>query len=100
MAFRLQALFDLGEVVNLAVQDDGRPVVLIEHWLAAGLQVDDRQPPVAQGDRGLQPDAALVRPPVMEPGDHGRQPLLLLLGARLGVDETGYAAHTRLIGQP
>jgi hypothetical protein len=52
-------------VVDLAVEDDDHRAVFVEQRLLAGGDVDDRQPPVAEADAGLDVQAALVRAAVV-----------------------------------
>src|SRR5205823_1802056 len=55
-------------VIQLAVQHDPHPPVLVRHGLGAQLQVDDAQPAVAEG-RGSaleKPETAPVGSPVRE----------------------------------
>ena len=71
----------LAEVVDLAVEDDPDRAVFVGHRLMPAGQVDDRQPPMAQGHarRGFPArlraeaggvDALVVRPAMREHVDH------------------------------
>ena len=64
MAQCRQLLAQRLEVVDLSVEDDRQATVLIEHWLvAAGREVDHRQPPMGQRDPPIHglPQSSIVR---------------------------------------
>ena len=49
------------EIVNLAVEDDGRAAIGRMHRLGRAFQIDDRQAPMAQANPGIGPDPRSVR---------------------------------------
>ena len=57
----LQLGAHLAEIVDFAIVGDGEPAVGRDHRLGAALEVDDRQPAVAEADAGRGPDPAAVR---------------------------------------
>jgi hypothetical protein len=57
-------------VVDLAVLDDQHRAVLVAHRLVAVGEIDDRQAPVAEGDRAVGLRPALVGPAVLERVEH------------------------------
>src|ERR1700694_5423203 len=64
MAAGAQALSELRKVVDLAVEHDpGRLVLVVNRLVAAG-HVDDAEPPHAEADATLQPDALVIRTPM------------------------------------
>ncbi|MCY1505642.1 hypothetical protein D9M68_398620 [compost metagenome] len=66
VAETLQLGAQLAEVVDLAAVGDGggfaRTAVHRRHRLAPALQVDDRQAPMAQANRSVDPQSASIRP--------------------------------------
>ena len=61
VARRLQLGAQLHEVVNFAVEHHRQTLILVEHGLAAALDVDDGEPPVAQGNAVAEIAARAVR---------------------------------------
>ena len=62
------------EVVDLAVERDDVCPVLAHHGLVPGRrEVEDREPPRAETDALVQPDATVVRPAILQTG-RGRLP--------------------------
>ena len=60
MAVRVELRSHLGEVVDLAVEDDPDRAVLVAERLIAGRQIDDAEPPVAEADAGADVEAVRV----------------------------------------
>src|ERR1700730_13193813 len=52
------------KVVDLAVEDDPRCLVLVVNRLVDTSHVDDAEPPDAQADAPLEPDPLVVRAPM------------------------------------
>ena len=82
------------EVVNFAVEHDDEAAVLVEHRLAAALQVDDGQAAVAERDAVVDKIALAVRAAVGDEVGH-----LLHNGARLArlvvlFSKAGNATHS------
>src|SRR4051812_6927297 len=65
-----EALAELAEVVDLAIEDDDDAAVLVVDRLIAGVEVDDAQALDAKSDLVFQMDAARVRPTVLESRAH------------------------------
>jgi hypothetical protein len=63
----------LGEVVDLAVEDRLDLAVLVEHRLGAAADVDDAQPPHAQGHAGLDVQTVIIGPAMLDGVGHGAQ---------------------------
>ena len=63
---RLQLGADVGEVVDLAVEDDLDRPVLVAERLIAGREVDDAQPAVAEADPRVDEIAGGVRAAMRE----------------------------------
>src|SRR5512135_1428406 len=59
-------------VVDLAVEHDDHAAVLVEQRLLASGKIDDRQPPMAEAEPGLDVQPALVRSAVMLGFVHAR----------------------------
>ena len=59
-----------GEVVDLAVEDDGDVADAVAHRLAAAVEVDERQAGVAERDRAVAEDADVVGAAVGEACGH------------------------------
>src|SRR5690606_24404250 len=98
IAGRLQLGAQLPEVVDLAVVADGEAPRGRGHRLGAGgRQIDDREPPMTEGqsDALLDPDPAVVRSPVRERvGHRPRAGAERRRGSRAPeISETAYAAH-------
>src|SRR5437762_3196671 len=55
-----QFLAQLAIVVDLAVEDDPRGVILIVDWLLAALQIDDREAAHAQAHWTIEIESALI----------------------------------------
>ena len=83
VARRLQLGAQLHEVVNFAVEHHRQALILVEHGLAAALDVDDGEPPVAQGNAVAEIAARAVRPAVGDGVHHGFQ-YLFPVGAPAG----------------
>ena len=66
----LQLAAQLAEVIKLAVVGDPDAAVFVAHGLGAGLQVDDRQAPMTEGDGMLAMQAFPVRPAMAKPRHH------------------------------
>ena len=66
---RFELALDALVVVELAVDDDVQPLVLVGDRLVAGRQVDDAQPGMPQADASMggDPLPLPVRPAVVEP---------------------------------
>src|ERR1019366_3476850 len=90
---------ELGEVVDLTVDDDPDGLVFIEERLGAfGRQVDDRETPVTQHRAGAAPEASGVGPAVLERVVHSPDGHLVVGGVMRGVrdslrDDARDAAH-------
>ena len=80
------------EVVQLAILrgDDG--AILIGQGLPAAGYVDDAEARGADGEPVAGDDVQIVRPAMMESAEHGRH-----RGALAVAEESGYAAHERLL---
>src|SRR3954470_10910948 len=68
-------------VVYLAVEDDGDVARLVADGLASARDIDDAQAPHAEGDRGGDEVAVLVRSAMHDPFAHGTRRRLATLGA-------------------
>ncbi len=66
---------EVGVVVDLAVVADPHRPVLVAQRLLAGGQVDDAQPPVAEGCPVVEVEPLFVRPPVREDRRHPPSPV-------------------------
>jgi hypothetical protein len=90
-----QFLPELGEVVDLAVEDDAELAVHVLHGLAAAGKVDDGQAAVSQADGPFLPDAAAVGAAVSDDVGHGPDmgPGVLVQGLAVKTADTGYSAH-------
>ena len=71
IAQRFEFAAQLAVIVDAAVEDQGQAERRIAHRLRPALaQIDDLQPPVAEGDPALCNDAFAIRPPWRLPGRH------------------------------
>src|SRR5438874_2419369 len=82
MAGREQQFAELGEIVDLAIEDDPDGGVLIGHRLVAGgAEVDDAQPAVPERNRlsgsGEYPDSRVVRPAMSNGFRHSTDQVLI-----------------------
>src|SRR3989442_9732256 len=80
-------------VVNLAVVDDPARFVLVGHGLLPAGDVDDGEPPVAEADRPLRPEALAVRPSMTEHVTHALEQRLVHGFARAQVDDADDSTH-------
>ena len=80
-------------VVDLAVVDDADAAVLVVERLLPGGKIDDRQPPVAQPDAGLDVQADLVRAAMMLRLVHANQRRAIDVAASAGVEDARDPAH-------
>ena len=71
-----QSAAEVAEVIDFAVENDPHGAVFVRQWLFAAGEVDDRQPPMAQGHAGLHLTGAVevhafaVRPTMTQHVDH------------------------------
>src|ERR1700687_3833605 len=72
-----QPFAQLAVVVNLAVENNPGSAVLIMDWLLSALQIDNREPPHAQGHRALEIETVVVGPPVPDSAAHPARQLLI-----------------------
>ncbi len=91
----LQLLGELGEVVYLAVEDDGHRPRLVVDRLVSGREVDDAQPPVSEPHPGSTVEAVGIRAAVPDHAGHPAQKARIHRIARIGANQTGDAAHVR-----
>src|SRR5581483_11948157 len=90
LAFRLELVAQLPEVVDLAVEHDDVAAVGRMHRLVAGLrEVDDGEPAEPQARLAFAPRRVLVRTPVLQAGDGVVEPHV----AAAGEDRADDAAH-------
>ncbi len=86
---------DLREVINFAIEGDGKFARRAAHGLAAAGQINDGEPPVPQAYGAVQPEAGTVGAPVGQSVGHGPHPWpgFLRQGAAVRLAEARYAAH-------
>src|SRR5207249_3344996 len=82
-------------VVDLAIQDDPHALILVGHGLGAPLEVHDREAPVAEADRPLDPQSLAVRPAMAQDVPHPLEPRLVDGLERIQADDADDPAHTR-----
>ena len=87
----------LHEVVDLAVEHDDDAAVLVEHGLAAALQVDDGQPPMPQSYLLVHIKALAVRPAVGNQVCHLLDGLFCLFGVMLCTGKAHKSAHSAFL---
>ena len=97
VARRGELLAQLHEVVNFAVEHRHEVFVLVEHGLAAALQVDDGQPPVPQRRLPVHIKALAVRPAVGDEVGHGLQGLFRFFKLVLCANKAGNSTHWLLL---
>ena len=78
------------EIVNLTVEDHRNRAVGRDQGLLTAFDIDDRQPPEAEGHRAIEITAVGVRPAMNERGDHRREGVAR---PRVVAEITGDAAH-------
>ena len=93
VAVRDQLAADLGEVVDLAVEDDLHRSVLVADRLVAGRQIDDAQPPVAEPDGAVEIVAAGIGPAVDHGVGHGDQSGAAHRVRRVEIEASCNSAH-------
>ena len=77
MTARLQGWPQLAVIVDLAVEDDPDVAVLVGHGLMATGHVDDREAPVTESHRPLDPESLAVRPSMPQHVTHALEPRFL-----------------------
>ena len=93
MPARLELARQLGEVVDLAVEDHRDRAGLVVDRLVARGEVDDAQPPVSEPHARPEVRAVGVRPAVAQDIRHAAQELPVHRVAGVGEREAGDAAH-------
>ena len=89
----LQLAFELGMVIDLAIEDDPGILVAGRHRLSASGDVDNRQPAVRQAHRPLRPETLAVRTAMAEDVPHPTEPFQINRLIGIEVNDSGYAAH-------
>ena len=85
----LQCLAQLAEVVDLAIEDEPHRAVLIgQRLMTCFAQIDDAQPPMAQGDTLAQVMTLVVWSAMRDRRGHPRDQIAIR------PRESGYSAHT------
>jgi len=85
----LQCLAQLAEVVDLAIEDEPHRAVLIgQRLMTCFAQIDDAQPPVAQGDTLAQVMTLVIWSAMRYRRGHPRDQIAIR------PRESGYSAHT------
>jgi hypothetical protein len=95
VALRAQPARELAIVVDLAVEDHPRRLILARHRLAAGVEVDDLEPPDAEPGRAAHDEAGVVRTAVGEPIGHRFEDRLVGTAVAARQDVADDAAHGR-----
>ena len=101
MTRRFEIAAQLGEVVDLAVEDDPDRAVLVVNRLMAGRQIDDAQPPHPERHAFFHPHALVVGAAMADDVAHPMHERAALIGRegrrRCGrFDEACYPAHIGL----
>ena len=88
-----QRLAQVEVVVDLSVEREPDALVLVRHWLPAGLrQIDDRQPSMAQRARAAGPVTEVVGAAVLDRGRHALDGAVRH-GAAIERDDPGDSTH-------
>ena len=93
VAARQQLCLELGILEDLAVLGDPDRAVLVAERLTAAREVDDRQPPCAQGHARLDVDLLVVRPAVRDRAGHRQQSRRWKLAPTFQIQCPSDAAH-------
>ncbi|MCY1365758.1 hypothetical protein D9M69_526210 [compost metagenome] len=100
----LQLAAKFAEVVDLATVGDGRHFTAValscRHGLAAAFQVDDRQAPMAQADRPVDPDAFRIRATQGHGVRHALQDFALCFHVMAEGQPTSDSTHSCLLVFP
>ena len=86
---------DVGEVVDLAVEDDPDRPVLVGERLIARRQIDDAQTAMSEADAGTDEEAVGVGPAMRDDVGHRRESAAIDRLSRVEVDFSSDAAHIR-----
>src|SRR5690348_4135073 len=81
------------EVIDLAVEDDANRAVLVELWLVAGHQIDDRQSPHPQPGPRRNVETVAVRSTMSDDLGHSLEQGAVDIAASTKIEDPGYAAH-------
>jgi hypothetical protein len=93
MAQALQLLPQLGEIVDLAVEDDGLGAVLIEDRLVAACKIDDAKPPVSETHAVAEVITLGIRPPIPLNASHPLHEAAVDGMISVGVNNASDATH-------
>jgi hypothetical protein len=93
-----QLLAQVGIFIELSLEGDPHVASLIRDRLAAAGDVDDCEPPDAQGDAGLDVNLLVVGPAMGDGAGHLKQPVFRKDAAANKVDGSDYAAHKSVPG--
>src|SRR6185437_8523110 len=80
-------------VVDLAVVDEPDALVLVRHRLRAARQVDDREPPVAEANRAVEPQPLAVGAAMAQRLAHALHAGAVHALARVQPDDAGDSTH-------
>ena len=95
VAVRLELGADLGEVVDLAVEDDPDRAVLVRQRLIAGRKVDDAETTVAEADALADVEPVGVGAAVRDDARHRGEAFTIDRICRVEIEFAGDAAHVR-----
>ena len=84
---------ELDVVEDFAVERDPKGSILVRHGLTAAGEIENAQPCVGQAGTRLDVHAAVVRPAVIQHGDHAGQIICVDVGSRR--HDSRNAAHFR-----
>src|SRR5262245_27677920 len=80
-------------VVDLTVVGDPHGLVLVRHGLVSGRDVDDAEPPMAEADRPVEPEAFAVRSSMEKHVAHALHARFIDRVIRIELDDTCNATH-------
>ena len=93
VAAALQVVAQFAVVVDLAVEDHLHRSVFVGQWLAAGVEVDDRKPSVAECRVRIEPGSRLVGSAMCQHGGHRVERGLIDRVLRVGPTGSGKSTH-------
>src|SRR3954453_22869872 len=96
MAQALEMAAQLTIVIDFSVEDDRNATFLREHRLAAGLQINDRQPAVTQSKTWFEMKALPVRPPMLYGVVHSTHQRLVRRSSASGIKPARNPTHANL----
>jgi hypothetical protein len=80
-------------VIDFAVEDDPKALVLVRDWLMAGLYIDDAEPPHGKTNIPLHEKPIVIGAAMRDLAIHGRENAPVHILTRAGIENAADSAH-------